>query len=130
LTDVDLARGRISFQVKGGGTHVTRLHPKLVPLFERLQREGRAATWQRPVGASRQWAAIRWNKFFDAIGLRKSLPNVCFHSLRVTAATAMARSKVPENLAKQFIGHASTTVHRGYLRLRAEDLSDCTQAIG
>jgi hypothetical protein len=41
----------------------------------------------------------------------------------------MARQHVPENLAKQFIGHASTTVHRGYQRLKPEDLSDCTDAL-
>jgi integrase len=90
MTDLDLANRHIAFGVKGGGTHVTLLHDKLVPLFEQLQRAGRTATWSPPDDAGcRQWASTQWNRFFDAIGLRQRLPNACFHSLRVTAATAM-----------------------------------------
>lgn len=129
MTDVDLTAGKITFRIKGNREHVTMLHPKLVPLFERLRSERRTITWRTPDGAARQWPSIRWYRFLQKCGIKAALPGACFHSLRVTASTNMARAKVPENLAMQYIGHASTTVQRGYQRIRPEDLSDCANAI-
>jgi integrase len=130
LTQVDPKARRITFKAKGDREHVTRLHAALVPLFEQLRRDGRTETWKLPAGARRQWPRIKWYRFLQSIGLHQTTPGVCFHSLRVTAATRLARSQVLENLAQQFIGHASTTVHRLYQRLKPDDLADCESAIG
>ena len=129
MTDVDLAARTITFLTKGDRLHETMLHEKLVPLFTKLQAEGRTTTWVRPPTARRQWPSLRWHRFLNRIGLRASLAGACFHSLRVTVATENARAKVPENMVLRYMGHASPTINRVYQRLRSQDLGDCTKAI-
>lgn len=122
--DVDLAAMRITFRAKGGKEHITRLHPKLRPLFERLIAEGATETYKLPKSPAKTWF-----NFLKRIGLKKSNPNLCFHSLRVTVATEMARADVHESKAMRYLGHASTTIHRSYQRLRPDDLGDATDAV-
>ena len=115
--------------IKGAREHVTLLHQALVPLFTQLQVDRRATTWERPEGAGRQWAGARWFRFLRDCGLKSTSANACFHSLRVTAISEMIRAKVPENLVRKFVGHASITVNRGYQRIKPDDLSACANAI-
>ena len=127
--DVDItedgASGLIRFRIKGGREHTAPLHPRLIPLFLELRKLGATETYVLPPNPSRKWF-----DFMKRIGMRKLLPGACFHSLRVTAVTRLARSKtIPESKAMRFIGHASTTVHRQYQRLRTEDLGDCLSAL-
>lgn len=132
MTDVDITGRRIRFKVKGGKEHIAPLHPNLVPLFEELQSEGRTTTWcvppNRPQKWAGTWAGNVWFRFLTRIGLKKD--NITFHSTRVTVATEFVRKNVPEAKAMKYLGHASTTVHRIYQRLRLDDLSDCVDAIG
>lgn len=128
-TDVDISqdgsRGLIRFRIKGGREHTVPLHPKLIPLFQELKKNRATKTYTKPPNPSRKWF-----DFMKRIGLRKLVPGACFHSLRVTAVTRLARSgSVPESQAMRFIGHASTTVHRTYQRLRTEDLDGCLNAL-
>jgi integrase len=130
MTAVDLAAdgksGIIRFRIKGGREHTAPHHPKLIPLFQQLRKEGAVLTYERPPNPSRTWF-----NFMKRTGIRKLLPGACFHSLRVTAVTRLARSRtIPESKAMRFIGHASTTIHRQYQRLRTEDLGDCMDALG
>lgn len=118
-------KGKINFKTKGRRTHTPPLHSALWPLFERLQAEGKTETYERPPNPSRTW----WN-FLNRIGVKKKNPNACFHSLRVTAATRLARSnEVKESSAMKYLGHASVTIHRAYQRLRSDDLDDCLDAL-
>lgn len=124
LKDVDLENGRITFRAKGGKEHVTRLHPKLIPLFKSLIKRRVTETY-RPVKSP----AKTWFNFLKSIGLKDSKPHLCFHSLRVTVATELARANVHESKAMRFLGHASTTVHRSYQRLRPDDLEEAVNAV-
>jgi integrase len=128
---VDLDARTIRFHAKGGKEFVTALHPKLVPLFQELQKQGRVSTWDAPEGSRRQWASAKWTKFMDSHGIKAKLGDtVCFHSTRVTVVTRLARNDVPLSKAKTYVGHASTLIHETYQRLRADDLAGCTDAVG
>jgi integrase len=116
--------GRIHFHRKGGRLDTVPMHPALIPLFESLRAGGSRTTYEMPMNPSRKW----WD-FFKKIGMRKRLPGLCFHSLRVTAATRMARANVPEAKAMKYLSHASTVVHRTYQRLRTGDLGECFGAL-
>lgn len=130
MEDVQIRKegNTIRFLQKGGREFVTLLHPALVPLFERLQAAGRTTTWTTPEGKNRVWASSRWWKFLDTLGLKAK--GVCFHSTRVTVVTELARQNVHESKAQSYVGHASTTVHRIYQRLRPKDLRECVDAVG
>lgn len=118
--------GTISFLAKGNKVHVAPLHPRLIPMFRQLIDSGATETYEQPKSPARMWFA-----FLTRCGMKKLKPGACFHSLRVTAATRLARSRIiSEAKAMKFIGHASTTVHRSYQRLRPDDLSDCLDALG
>lgn len=118
--------GTINFHVKGDKDHTTRLHPKLIPLFEELKADKVTMTWENPT-TNRQWASCQWFRFLSDI---KGLPQgACFHSFRVTVITRLARNQVPETLAQSYVGHASTTVHRTYQRLQPDDLGPCTAVL-
>lgn len=121
-------QGTIRF-VSKGKDFVTMLHPRLFPLFKRLRKAGRTATWNVPAGARRTWPSLQWTNLLDHSGLKKNIPGICFRSLRVTVATRMARNNVPISKAKEFLKHASTTVHFVYQRLTPEDLGDCAAAL-
>ena len=130
MTDVDIApdgrSGLIRFVIKGGRDHTAPLHPALLPLFQRLRREGRSETYSPPRNPSGTW----FDFFHRADLLAQLPPGACFHSLRVTAVTRLARSGVSETKAMKFIGHATSLVHRSYQRLRTDDLRDCLDALG
>ena len=134
MTDVQIGAegtGRIHFRIKGGRDHVAPLHPKLVPLFQRLQAAGTTETYA-PRGVANASASSTWGGFLRKTGLLAKLPpGSCFHSLRVTAVTRLARDKtVSMAKAMRFIGHGSEVVHRVYQRLHCEDLDDCLHALG
>jgi integrase len=126
LRDVEFNGDRchITFRAKGGGDHTVPLHPKLLPLFQQLRASGKTETYPLPKSPAKTWF-----NFLTRIGVKRKLPGACFHSTRVTVASALARSSVSEKKAMAYLGHASTTVHRLYVRLRPDDLSDCADAI-
>lgn len=124
MRDVDIEVRRITFRAKGGKTHVTRLHDKLVPLFRELRGAGVTETYVRPKSPAKTWY-----NFLRSTGVKDSNPNLCFHSTRVLVATELARANVHESKAMRYLGHASTTVHRSYQRLRPDDLGDAVDAI-
>lgn len=123
LDRINLTEETIAFEIKGGGYHVTMLHPDLKPLIRSMQAEGRKTTFDYYPQISRDFSRL-----FKKLKLRKK--GITFHSTRVTAITRLARSgKVSEQQAMRFIGHATASVHRIYQRLGASDLGACIEAL-
>jgi integrase len=125
IQQVELSnRPTITFVVKGDRDHTVFLHPKLVRRFRRLIAAGATKTYEPPKSPAKEWF-----NFLTRAGIKAQHPGACFHSLRVTAATTFARKGIPEKKAMDYIGHASTTIHRSYVRLKPEDLSVCADAL-
>jgi len=120
LKDVDLDRNQITFTIKGGKRHTTKLIPALRPLFERLKAEGRETAFDMPDQRARPW-----HRFFH----KKGLGHLSFHCTRVTVITRLARAGVPEQQAMRFIGHATLEVHRVYQKLKTDDLDACVAVL-
>lgn len=122
LSDVDINKQLITFTLKGGRRHTTRLHPSLIPMFRELKKRKATETWRFTRNGSRDWSRV-----FKSLGLG----HLTFHSTRVTVITRMARSgQVNEQQAMRFIGHASQEVHAIYQRLKTSDLDSCLEALG
>lgn len=119
LSDVDFENDLITFRLKGGKKHTTKLMPAVKTLLQRLKDEGCTRTWQFHRLASRDWSRL-----FADLGLKFS-----FHSTRVTVITKLARAGVNEQQALRFIGHASSEIHAIYTRLEADDLDSCVKAL-
>lgn len=115
---------KITFSMKGGRVHTVMLHPNLVPLFRALKEQQAQRTYDPPKSPSKTWSV-----FMKTSGAKRMLPGICFHSTRVNAATVLARAGISEAKAMRYIGHASTTVHRTYVRFRPEDTAECSGAI-
>lgn len=113
LSDVDVDRKRILFHEKGARVFQVPMRDELIPVFKRLIDKGRRTTCDMPAMPSKFW----W-QFFKRIGL----PQYCFHCLRVTFITRAARAGLQERDVMRLVNHASTTIHRVYVRLKAEDL--------
>lgn len=122
LQDIDLQRepNTITFNAKGGKRFTSMLHPDLVPLIKKLKAEGRTMTCDMPHMPSKAW----WMLF-----KKLKMKHLCFHCIRVTVITRMARDGVPISEAMRFVGHASETIHRVYQRLTVNDQNRCVTSI-
>ena len=127
LSNVDFESNTITFRTKGSHDHTVPLHPKLRPVLKELAERGQGWTFAEP--SNPNYMSIYWQKFMVKHGIKAKLPFSCFHSLRVTAATRMARANVSEAKAMRFLRHGSSTIHRVYLRVRVADLEDCCAAL-
>ena len=116
-------RWMILFRQKGGREEPKILHPKLIPLFNKLRTAKATRTY-----ADLPWGN-RWHKFLKRIGISIASPNACFHSLRITAASRLARANVAERKAMEYLTHASTTVHASYVRWQPKDMEECHHAL-
>jgi integrase len=114
---VDLARGTISFDCKGGKINTVPIHPELLPM---LRETKGTHTCVLPRMAAKEW----WN-----FRQRYGLEHTTFHSTRTVVASKMARANVPIQKAKAYLAHASETIHLAYLRLNAHDLEDVASSI-
>jgi integrase len=112
LKDIDLRRGVIGFRTKGEKDSVAEfpLSPNLHPLFERLIRDGRTATFEMPEMPGKAW----W-RFFK----RNKLQHLCFHCTRVTFITRCYERGIPRDEVMRLAGHTSTAAHAIYPRLSA-----------
>jgi len=124
-------RWMILFHQKGGKSLPKLLHPELIPLFTELRANGAKETYVKPdASLTRCWRASRiWHEFLKRCGVRDKLPGACFHSLRISAASRLARAGVSQSKAKEYLSHASTTVHEAYIRWRPEDVEECHDAL-
>ena len=110
---------RITFEVKGARgqrrTKTLPVNPALRPLLLALRAAGAQATCELPQMAAKLWWAFRQ---------RHGLEHLRFHSTRSTAATELANQGVPQQKAKEILGHKSDAVHQAYLHFDAGDLAD------
>jgi hypothetical protein len=120
MADVDLRDGTITFRTKGGQNQTKLLHPELVALFRRLKREGRRVAYDMPDNWPKKW------KYFFA---RCGLHDISFHSTRVSGVNILRRAGVDPRVTRDYVGHASTTVHRGYERWRPDDHAPAVKAL-
>lgn len=114
MKGVDIKNRTIFFPAPKGGRKRAFTAPmpeQLVPLFESLK--GQAYTLEFPFQPSRQW-----QHFFIKMDMR----HLCFHCLRVTYITRLARRGVPLSMAMRLVNHANSTIHRVYQRLQVEDV--------
>lgn len=116
--DVNLDAGTIQFRAKGK-FYTTELNPTLRPLIHELRTSGRTMTFELrdPRRADGRDLSAVWCGFLKRIGLG----HLSFHSLRVTCVTRLHRAGVPESVAMKIVGHAGTTVHRVYRRVKREE---------
>ena len=120
----------ITFRNKGGKLSTKKLHDELVPLFERLRAARVAETFPYSKRMSRVWHDfLKRVKDVDGRSIPERFPNACFHSLRVTVISRMARNRVPQRDSMEYVDHASTEIHRAYRRVNAKDLADCEKAV-
>lgn len=117
-------RWMVLFHQKGDRRKPKLLHPELVPLMSELKQKGAVQTYEQPDRPSRVWFNL-----LHKCGVKKLLPNACFHSLRVTAASRLARAGVPLHKAMEYLTHASTTIHQAYIRWQPEDMEECHGAL-
>lgn len=121
MSAVDLVRQTLRFNAKGGKVFTVRIHPGLLPHIQALKKAGATHTCRLPQMASKEWHTL--------LKGRDELTHLCFHCTRVTVITRLARAGVPIQQAMAYVGHSSQAVHRIYQRLKADDLSLCTQAL-
>ena len=123
LKCVDLGEEKITFPSPKGGEErafSVPLPTALRPLFERLRRKGRRFTLEFPFQPSR-----RWQQFF----IKRKLPHLCFHCLRVTYVNRLRRAGVPREAAMRMVNHSSELVHRVYQREKVEDIAQWRDAV-
>jgi integrase len=120
MSGVDLKSGTIQFREKRNLVFTAPLHPKLRPMMEKIKADKRRVACEHP-----KMAAKEWHNFFREV----NLPHLCFHCTRVTVVTRMARAGVPIQQAMAFVGHASTTIHKIYQRLKPADAAAAVAAL-
>jgi integrase len=120
LEDVNLQEQTITFHTKGGTDQTKLLHPALIPLFRRLKKERRQFAYEMP----NNWSK-KWKYFFKRCGI----PDFSFHSTRVTGVNTLRRKRVDQRISRDYVGHSSVIVNRGYERWRPEDHLDAVNAL-
>lgn len=123
LRYVDFANKTMTFPTPKGGAQKAFSIPiptAILPLLKKLSTEGATKTLSFPFQPSRQWTL-----FFN----RVDMSHLCFHCLRVTFVTRLARASVPLSVAMRLVNHSSELVHRVYQRLGVEDLRKYSEVI-
>jgi len=106
----------ITFRVKGGHNHTVNLHPNLRPLFIQLRREKKIETYPQPKSPAKEWF-----NFSNALASRKRTARPHAFTAFASPRRQCLRGKgVSEKKAMSYLGHASTTIHRSYVRLRPD----------
>lgn len=127
LSWVNFEANTIRFVQKGGKELIVPLHQKLRPILLELKERGQAWTFAEP--SNPNLMAANWSKFLRRRGFTEKVVNACFHALRVTAISQLARANISEAKAKRFVGHSSTAVHTIYQRVQVDDLRGCCDAL-
>lgn len=121
ITMIDFDRDIIMFPTPKGGkkrAFTVPMPPEIKPMLTRLRDAGNRHTLEFPFQPSRAW-----QHFFKSLEMQ----HLCFHCVRVTFITRLARARVPLAQAMRLVNHASMTVHRIYQRLGVEDLRERPQ---
>lgn len=124
---IDFKTWMVSVHQKGDRWRTVPLHTELRPLFAALRKAGAKMSCVFPEGSA-QRASYHWSMMLlgcERDNVKGILPHLCFHCCRVTVISRMARAGIPERLIMEWVGHASTAVHRIYQRVRSDDLERC-----
>lgn len=120
-SDLNWLKGEMHFRrTKGDKPFTVPIHPSLKPLLQRLSVGAKDRIFEMPTNAARDF-----HRFFQKL----ALPEVTFHSTRVTVASRLARSGYPLAKAMRLLNHSSELVHRQYQRLQAEDVADAYEVL-
>lgn len=129
LSRINFSKWTILVHQKGDRWRTVPVHTELRPMFSELRRLGAKVSCVFPDGstqrASQQWSFLLHGSPRPKDKLPGILPHLCFHCCRVTVISRMARAGIPERLIMEWVGHASTAVHRIYQRVRFDDLDRC-----
>ncbi len=118
---IDFERRVMTFPEPKGGRKRAYSRPlpeELIPVLQPLSSQ--AYTLDFPFQPSR-----RWQQFF----IKMKMTHICFHCLRVTYISMLAREGVPLSVAMKLVNHASETIHRIYQRLGVEDVRAYAQKL-
>lgn len=121
--DLDHLRKTLTFHNPKGGSKrafTTILTAELQRIIEEATKEHSLADLTPPKTASQLFG-----KFFRKIKIK----GVTIHCTRVTFISRLARSDVPERVARLAVNHSSEAVHRIYQRLRVDDLRQIENAV-
>lgn len=119
--DIDPSLSLIHFRrTKGDKPFTVPVNPLLKPLLKKLRVGAKDRIFELPSDAARDF-----HRFFKKL----ALPEVTFHSTRVTVASRLARSGYPLAKAMRLLNHSSELVHRQYQRLQAEDVADAYEVL-
>lgn len=127
LSRIDFDAWKVLVHQKGDRWRTVPVHPELRPMFTELKRLGATLSCVWPKN-NVQRAAYAWSLLLrgcERDNVKGLLPHLCFHCCRVTVISRMARAGVAERLVMEWVGHASTAVHRIYQRVRTDDLDRC-----
>jgi len=141
LDDIDLEAGRITYWrsisgrplVKGDKPFTQPIDPRLLPELREIVAERRAAGHRSLCDLPAFGCSLAWRDFLDGLGLNGR--GLSQHGLRVTWITRAATSGRNGQRgiflaeAKRFVNHGSTSVHEGYQRLNADDISHVPAAL-
>ncbi len=119
-TQVDWARGLVTFRTKGGERLTVPMAREVHELLVRRKKAGHRFSCEVGRNASKKWC-----QFFDRIGL----PHLVFHCCRVTVSSRLHRLNVHETKVRAFVGHRSERVHALYVRVAIGDLVGCLDAL-
>ena len=123
MIEFDFDRGVMTFINPKGG--VKRAFTTLVPARLQTVIDGATKKHARDTLTPPKTASQLFGKFFRKIGLK----GVTIHCTRVTYISRLARSGVPERIARLAVNHSSEVVHRTYQRLGIDDLRQLEGAI-
>ena len=115
----------IRFLQKGGRIRTKPLHPQLHALFQGLQSAGETRTYPLRVTANGRWNAD-WTRFFRRHGINAAIPNVCFHSLRVTVENVLREAGIEQRVRENYLTHEHCKdVNSAYDRVKLRELPAC-----
>lgn len=127
LSQVNFAADTLTIRMKGDRLHTVLMHGKVRAELEKLRNQGAAWTFAEP--SDPRAMADLWHRFFKRKGLRDKWPGLCFHCLRVSVISQLARANISELKAMKFVNHSSEAVHAIYARVKVADMADCLSAL-
>ena len=119
----------ITFRQKGNRIRVKALHPQLVPLFTTLQQAHATETYHLTATSHHEnyvpWYNW-WSRFFRRHNLTDAIPNLCFHSLRVTVENTLRRAGIEQRLREAYLTHEhQADINARYDRVDCEEMLAC-----
>lgn len=127
-SDVDLEEGRVYVQrTKNGSAHVAVLTPDLVEELK-IHKTGEKADWLI-FGGRNPLKPHRFDKAWKYALKHARIDDCCFHSLRHSHASALAKAGVPLLTIAASLGHKSLAMTQRYSHLSTATRADVINSI-